>query len=86
MRAPMLVAVFALCRVAMPIAMQAEQAKGLPQIGYLPPVHRADYDPTKDPLKAAFLDGLRELGYVEGKYVHVEIREPAWRHSRRGAD
>jgi hypothetical protein len=80
MRAPMLVAVFALCRVAMPIAMQAEQ------VGYLPPVHRADYDPTKDPLKAAFLDGLRELGYVEGKYIHVEIREPARRHSRRGAD
>jgi putative tryptophan/tyrosine transport system substrate-binding protein len=76
MRAPMLVAAFALCGAAMPVALQAEQAKGLPQVGYLPPVHGADYDPTKDPLKAAFLDGLRELGYVEGKNIHIEIREP----------
>jgi putative ABC transport system substrate-binding protein len=76
MRAPVLIAAFVLCRVAMPVAMQAEQAKGVPQIGYLPPVQRADYDPTKDPLKAAFLDGLREFGYVEGKNIHVEFRAP----------
>jgi hypothetical protein len=37
MRAPVLIAAFVLCRVAMPVAMQAEQAKGVPQIGYLPP-------------------------------------------------
>ena len=39
-------------------------------------MQRADYDPTKDPLKAAFLDGLREFGYVEGKNIHVEFRAP----------
>jgi putative tryptophan/tyrosine transport system substrate-binding protein len=74
MRAPIVLAVLVLSRVAMPAAAQAEQAKRMPQVGYLATVS-AD-DSTTNPLKAAFLDGLRDLGYVEGKNIHVEIRAP----------
>jgi putative tryptophan/tyrosine transport system substrate-binding protein len=74
MRAPIVLAVLVLSRVAMPAAAQAEQAKRMPQVGYLATVS-AD-DSTTNPLKAAFLDGLRDLGYVEGKNIHVEVREP----------
>jgi len=76
MRSPILLAVLVLCRIATPTATQAEKAKSVPQVGYLSPAVGADYDPTKDLLRAAFLDGLRELGYVEGKNIHVEFREP----------
>lgn len=76
MRAPMLTAVFVLCSVAMPIAIQAEQAKSVPQVGFLTVLQRADYDPAKDPYNAALLDGLQALGYVEGKNIHVEFRAP----------
>jgi len=83
MRAPMLIAIYALCCIAMPVALRAEQTKKLPQVGFLSNVHRADYDPTKDPVdptkdpeRPAFLDGLRELGYIEGKNIHVEFRYP----------
>jgi putative ABC transport system substrate-binding protein len=76
MRAPMLTAVFVLYSFAMPVAVQAEQARGVPQVGFLTPVPRGDYDATKDPYRAAFLDGLQALGYVEGKNIHVELRVP----------
>lgn len=76
MRVATLIAVFVLGRVAMPIATQAQQPKGLPQVGYLAAIQRAGSDLTKNPLKAAFLDGLREFGYVEGKNIHVEFRQP----------
>ena len=76
MRAPMLIAVLLLYVVGMPVAAQAGQAKSVPQVGFLLPVQRADYDEAKDPNKAAFMDGLRALGYVDGKNIHVEIRAP----------
>jgi hypothetical protein len=76
MRAPMLTAVFVLGSLAMPVAIQAEQPKGVPQVGFLAVVQRADYDATKDPFRAAFLDGLQALGYAEGKSIHVEFRAP----------
>src|SRR5271169_751287 len=76
MRAPILTAVFVLYSFAMPVAIHAEQARSVPQVGVLLPVQRADYDEAKDPLKAAFMDGLQALGYVEGKNIHVEVRVP----------
>jgi len=60
----------------MPAAVQAEQPKRLPQVGVLIPVARADYDPAKDPLKDALLEGLKTFGYVEGKNIHVDYRVP----------
>jgi putative tryptophan/tyrosine transport system substrate-binding protein len=76
MRAPMLSAVFVLCSVAMPVEIEAVQANGVPQVGFLSYVQRADYNPTKDLYKVALVDGLSALGYVEGKNIHIEFRAP----------
>jgi putative tryptophan/tyrosine transport system substrate-binding protein len=76
MRAPMLITILLLSLTATPVAIHAEQARAVPQVGVLLPVQRADYDEAKDPLKAAFMDGLQALGYVEGKNIHVEVRVP----------
>ena len=76
MRAPILITAFLAYVFAMPVAVQAEQARAVPEVGFLLPVVRADYDEAKDPLKTAFLEGLRALGYVEGKNIHVEFRVP----------
>ena len=74
---PTFMAAIALWLVGMPAAVQAEQPKRLPQVGVLVAVARADYDPlAKDPLKDALLEGLRALGYVEGKNIHVDYRVP----------
>ena len=71
------IAVIALWVLGMPAAVQAEQPKRLPQVGVLVAVARADYDPAaKDPLKDALLEGLKALGYVEGKNIHVDYRVP----------
>jgi putative tryptophan/tyrosine transport system substrate-binding protein len=76
MRAPMLITILLLSLTATPVAIHAEQARAVPQVGVLLPVQRADYNEAKDPLKAAFMDGLQALGYVEGKSIHVEVRVP----------
>ena len=76
MRAPMLITILLLSLTATPVTIHAEQARAVPQVGVLLPVQRADYDEAKDPLKAAFMDGLQAFGYVEGKNIHVEIRVP----------
>jgi putative ABC transport system substrate-binding protein len=52
-----------------PVAAGAQQAERLARIGYL--------SLTSPPLNAyddAFLAGLRDLGYVEGKNLHIEFR------------
>jgi putative ABC transport system substrate-binding protein len=60
----------------MPVTVQAGQARAVPEVGFLNVVVRPDYDEAKDDFKAAFVDGLRALGYVEGKNIHVEWRVP----------
>ena len=50
---------------------QAQQAKKIPRIGYLS--GRGDPS-TPDPLVEAFRQGLRDLGYIEGKNILVEYR------------
>ena len=56
--------------LALSVPVQAQQPAKIPRIGYL----------TADPLSAisanrdAFRQGLRELGYVEGKNIAVEYR------------
>jgi putative ABC transport system substrate-binding protein len=76
MRAPILITTFLAYVFAMPVAAQAGQAGTVPEVGLLMPVVRADYDEAKDPLKAAFIEGLRAHGYIEGTNVHVEFRVP----------
>jgi putative tryptophan/tyrosine transport system substrate-binding protein len=70
------IAVIARWLVGMPAAVQAEQPKRLPQVGFLFIVPRADYDPAKDPFRDALLEGLKALGYVEGKNIHVDWLVP----------
>ena len=48
-------------------AGEAQQAKKIPRIGYLRFIEVPIYD-------AAFRQGLKELGYVEGQNIHVEYR------------
>jgi putative tryptophan/tyrosine transport system substrate-binding protein len=76
MRAPLRITFLALAIVATPLAVHAGQTSAVPQVGMLLPLQRADYDETKDPNKAVFMDGLQALGYVDGKNIHVEVRVP----------
>src|SRR5215469_1250584 len=74
---PTFIAAIGLWLVGIPAAVLAEQPKHLPQVGFLHPLVRADYDPAaKDPLKDALLEGLNALGYFEGKNIHVDYRVP----------
>jgi putative tryptophan/tyrosine transport system substrate-binding protein len=54
---------FALCLPA-----EAQQTKKVPRIGLL--VSSSSDSPRRD----AFLQGLRDLGYVEGKNIAIEYR------------
>jgi len=53
--------------VAWPLAARAQQPDRLRRIGILG-------DRSLDKVLDAFLAGLRELGYVEGKNLHIEFR------------
>jgi len=56
---------FALC-----VSAGAQQAKKVPRIGLLVP-SSASANSTR---REAFLQGLRDLGYVEGKNIAIEYR------------
>ncbi len=47
---------------------QAQQPKNVPRIGYL------QLDSQRGPRDEAFLQGLRDLGYFEGKNISIEYR------------
>ena len=57
--------------LAAPLNSEAQQAGNVPRIGVLVPVEPAS--PT-EPNLAAFRQGLRSLGYVEGQNIAVEYR------------
>jgi putative ABC transport system substrate-binding protein len=65
-----LVVELALSIAAAPLVVDAQQATKIPRIGYLSPRVRMD----SLPYERAFLQGMSELGYVEGKNVVVEWR------------
>ena len=56
--------------LAAPLAAEAQQAAKVPRIGYLTG-NRA----TVPLLREAFRQGLRDLGYVEGRNVVIEYRD-----------
>lgn len=56
--------------VAAPVAARAQPAGGMPRIGVLSPASAAAGLPNLHALQA----GLRELGYVEGKSITIEVR------------
>jgi len=56
--------------LAAPIAGDAQEAGKIPRVGFLGPRTRADARPFSD----AFLRGLRDLGWVDGKNIAIEYR------------
>ena len=60
----------ALTSLAVPLPSGAEQTARVPRIGFLGAVTPEDFPH----LEAAFREGLREFGYVEGKNTLIEYR------------
>ena len=58
---------------------EAQQTKKVHRIGYL----RFSSTPTTDPSHEAFRQGLRELGYVEGQNLVIEVRSAEGKPERR---
>jgi putative ABC transport system substrate-binding protein len=56
--------------LAAPLAAEGQQAGKVPRIGYLGTNMAASPH-----LREAFLQGLRDLGYVEGRNVMIEYRD-----------
>jgi putative ABC transport system substrate-binding protein len=76
MRVPMLITALLVYVFATPVAVQAGQARTVPEVGVLWAPVRADKEEVMKSLNAALMDGLQALGYVEGKNIHVELRVP----------
>ena len=53
--------------LAAPLAAESQQAGKVARIGYLAP--------SPEPLHEAFRQGLRDLGYVEGRNIVIEYRD-----------
>ncbi len=63
--------------LAAPLAADAQQAAKVPRIGYL------GANPASNPhLLEAFRQGLRDLGYVEGRNLVIEIRDAEGKFER----
>jgi putative ABC transport system substrate-binding protein len=60
-----------------PVAAEAQQSARVPRIGYL-----TGNLATGLYLREAFLQGLRDLGYVEGRNVAIEYREAEGKYER----
>lgn len=61
--------------LAAPRAAGAQPARRVPRIGYLV------FSPLTDPPSAerlAFVEGLRDRGYVDGRSIRIEYRAAAW--------
>jgi ABC-type uncharacterized transport system substrate-binding protein len=59
--------------LALGVIAEAQQPKKIPRIGFLQ--RRVKPTPTNpDPLADAFLQGLRDLGYIDGKNIKIEHR------------
>src|SRR5207249_9175330 len=58
-----------------PTAAEVQQAGKIPRLGYLV---LSPLSETPSPERAAFLAGLRELGWIEGKTIAIEYRSANW--------
>ena len=63
-----------------PLAAEAQQSGKVFRIGILANVWATD--PRGEPLWQAFIQGLRELGYVEGQNITIEHRSSEGRYER----
>jgi putative tryptophan/tyrosine transport system substrate-binding protein len=75
MRSIGLAVVLAVGLVLVPVAAEAQQPAKIPRLGYLV---LAPLRETPSPERAAFVAGLRELGWIEGKTVAIEYRSAQW--------
>ncbi len=73
-----LISTLALGLLGAPLPAEAQQAKKIPRIGYL---SRYSAEQQKRQL-AAFKQGLRELGYAEGKNIVIELRDAEGKRHR----
>src|SRR5438093_4892491 len=69
-----LAVILAVSLVLAPLAA-AQQPTKLPRIGY---IVLSPMSETPSPERAAFLTGLRELGWIEGKTIAIEYRSAKW--------
>src|SRR2546427_387423 len=60
--------------LAASLAAEAQQAGKVARLGYLSLLTSPPTSPS--PLRAAFLQGLRDFGWVEGSNLAIEIRKP----------
>jgi putative ABC transport system substrate-binding protein len=67
-QAPVPSLLIAVVLLAAAVTAEAQQPKNVPRIGYLAP--------TADHRVEAFRQGLRELGYTDGKNISIEYRSP----------
>jgi putative ABC transport system substrate-binding protein len=58
---------------AWPLAVRAQQGERMRRIGVLMPNAAAD-DPNGQAFYAAFLQGLEQLGWTDGRNVHIDTR------------
>ena len=77
LRAIPLIVIVVLAILMAPLAAEAQQQGKVPRIGILTPASEAS-----TPLWEAFRQGLRELGYVEGKNIVLEYRFAAGQNER----
>src|SRR3989337_469778 len=81
-----LVLTFALGILSAPLAAEAEQAGKVHRIGFLSPSSPSDPERLASPFGerglAAFRQGLRDLGYVEGQNIVIESRFAEGRFER----
>ena len=57
---------------AWPVAARAQQPDRMRQVGVL--MHAAATETEYQSFLAAFVQGLRQLGWIEGQNLHVEVR------------
>jgi ABC-type uncharacterized transport system substrate-binding protein len=63
--------------LAAPLAAEAQQTAKIARIGYL-----SSNVAANSQLQEAFLEGLRDLGYVEGRNVVIEYRDAEGKFER----
>ena len=68
-RRELLAGMAALVSVSRPFRAHGQQAARRPRVGVL--IYST---PERDPNTRAFLDGLRQLGYVDGQNITIEYR------------
>ena len=81
-----IIAVLLISILTPPLAAEAQQAGKVHRIGFLSPSSRSDPERLASPFGerglAAFRQGLRDLGYVEGQNIAIEYRWAEGRFER----